>query len=72
MDTPRELARSLSMLSCACKPRNWASLVTSLNNGSARNFSWSLTAQSFSSSALTLCNMYWNCALLCRPPSCRF
>ena len=30
------------------------------------------SAQSFSSSACTLCRMYWYCALLCRPPSCRF
>ena len=30
------------------------------------------SAQSFSSSACTLCRMYWYCALLGRPPSCRF
>src|SRR5450759_5125185 len=55
IDTPSLLALSRSILSCACRPRNCASLVTSRNRGSARRLSCSLMAQLLSSSALTLC-----------------
>ena len=42
IDTPSVLARSRSIFSCACRPRNCESLVTSRNSGSARSLSCSL------------------------------
>ena len=72
IETPSVFARSRSIFSEACRARSCESLVTSRNSGSARICSCSFSAQSFSSSALTLCRMYWYCALLGRPPSCRF
>ena len=66
---PRRAAVSRSITNPACRPLFCWSLFTSSKPETVRNFASMRGPQTSRSWTLSLCNVYWYCALLARPPT---